>query len=193
VFCRLEWSERPLWLALKDKQAGITMDSSNVDWLSGIQQRQPVVPESICRIISESDKAFCRRDDTVSAAEDLRKLEVDVVGNLHESLRVSSRAHAAVLQRRLIFALDNDEPVNLCFGLFEALSRVGFESPVEKSRIVILLLQYLEIKLAPVQLKPLAKAMVEELETCRIGCEENLSILDKFLKAQPDDPTQTTS
>jgi hypothetical protein len=167
------------------------MDNTNVDWLSVVERREPAVPESILRIISEADKAFCRRDGT--AAEDLRKLEVDTVVNLHESLRSSSRAHAAVLQRRLVFALETDEPIHLCLEHFKALSDVGFDSPIEKSRIVILVLQYLESKGAPVQLRALAKAMAEELQTCRIGCEENLIALSRYLNAQSDDPTQTTS
>jgi len=140
------------------------------------------VPESIRRIISESDKAFCRRDDTTSAAEDLRSLELDVVSSLHESLRVWSRTHASVLQRRLVFALENDDPVDRCFALFDTLSRVGFESPVEKSRIVILVLRYLEGKLTPAELNPLVRAMAVELAACRIGCEENLASLNRFLR-----------
>jgi hypothetical protein len=165
--------------------------STNVDWLSVIQG--PEVPASIRRIISKADEAFSQGESTPSVPEELRSLEAEVSLNLYDYLRVSSGSHASLLQRRLVFALQNDKPVDQCFRVFENLSRVGFASPVEKATIVILVLRYLNAKLTPFELKPLVEAMVDELETCRVGCEENLSILNTFLKAPPDVPTQATS
>ena len=163
---------------------------TSIDWLSAIKRDGPDVPASLRSIISRSDHAFCRKENLDSVATELQNLDSEVSLNLYEYVRLSLGAHNAVLQRELVWALQKNQPIARCFRLFEKLSSAGFASPVEKSRIVVVLLQYLEDKLTSIELRPLVEAMVAELESCRIGCDENLSVLSTFLKTHPDDPTQ---
>jgi len=164
--------------------------STNLDWLSVIKRQGPNTPAWYREFISKSDQVFSRKGTTTSIAEEFEALNSELSLTLYDFLFLSLRAHAAVLSRELVSALHSDQTLEHCFTLFENLSRAGFTSPVEKSRIVVILLQYLEGKLTPFELKPLVEAIANELETCRIGCEENLSVLQTFVKAHSDDPTQ---
>ena len=165
--------------------------STSIDWLAVIKRRGPDVPDSIRSKISKADQAFCRRDNAASAPEELLNLDSEMTLNLYEHLRVSIGAHAALLQRQFVFAVQSNQAPEHCFGLFENLSRAGFASTVEKARIIVILLQYLKDKLTPHELKPIVEAMADELESCRTGCEENLSALNTFMKADPDDSSRT--
>jgi hypothetical protein len=160
--------------------------NTNVDWLSAI--RGPDVPPSIRRTIHRADKAFLQKEGADVVAEELVALDEEISSDLYEYLRCSLGVHAGLLERQFVAAVQNDQTIEHCFTLFKKLSRVGFASPVHKSRIVIILLRYLEDRLTPLELRPLVEAMADELERLRVGCEENLSILRTFLK--PDDLTE---
>ncbi len=164
--------------------------NTDIDWLSVIKRQGSDMPASLSRIISKSDQAFCREDDFDSIAEELLALDCEVSLNVYEYLRIALEVHLGVMKRRLHLALQTDQTIEHCFKLFANLSRHGFESPAAKARMVVILLQYLQGKLTPDELRPLVEAMVDELEGFRVGCEENLSILRTFLK--PDDLREKT-
>lgn len=158
-----------------------------LDWLSVINRKGPDVPDWVRSIMSRTDEAYCRKTGIDSVVADIENLDCEVSFRLYEQLQVALATHSGVLQREFIFALRNELPIDSCFRIFERISGAGFRSIVEKSQIVIVLLQYLENRLSPNELKPLVDAMRKELECCRIGCEENIEVLNTFLNAYPDD------
>lgn len=162
--------------------------STKVDWLSAIKRIGPDAPPVLRRIVSKADEVFSQ-GDTASSREELLTLDSQLSAYLYECYRVVLGAHTGLLQRQLLMSLQTGQPIEQCFALFEALSRAGWRCPVEKSRVVIVLLDHLENILPFSELKPLVEAMLDELEKCRLGCEENLGILRSFLEKSEETET----
>lgn len=155
------------------------------DWLSVIQHEGSDVPAWVRGVIARTDEAYFRKGGVDSVITDIENIDFEVSLHLYEQIKIALATHSAVLQRSFLFALHNNFPIESCFRIFERISGAGFRSPVEKAQIVVILLQYLERRLPAHELKPLVDAMKEELECCRIGCEENLGALNTFLNAVP--------
>jgi hypothetical protein len=158
--------------------------SEELDWLSLFNYGGVAVPQSMRQYVSRSDEIFIRQD--VDAAFDqFADLTSDLSWDLLKYIRFSQMARSAITRRELMYALQTDQPVEYCYQLLQKLMLLGFDSPVDKARIIIVVLNHLESKLSALELRPLIEAVKAELNTCRIGCEENLRVLETFVESLP--------
>lgn len=154
------------------------------EWLNACTRLGPDVPSSLQEFIPRSDEILCKKNCREMIPEELETVNAAMSRELFRYLRVTLESRRALLQRQLnlVAALESNRPMGYCLELFRALGEVGFASPVEKARIIVVVLQYLEDKVPSNELQAIVSAMSVELDVCRTGSTENLEVLATFGK-----------
>jgi hypothetical protein len=163
--------------------------SKQLDWAALLNHGGSVMPQVLREYVDRSDQIFLAQDKSISSAQ-FESLALDISWESFAHMRFSLQAISAAMQRELCFALQNSAPIEDCFRIFKKLMTLGLSSPVEKARLTIVLLNHLEGRISPLELRQLVEAVQEELRTCRNGCNENLDVLETFKKGpskEPDD------
>lgn len=154
---------------------------TNTDWSDAFNLMSEEL-QSFTDITPKLDQAYVasQRESYNEAIEQLDGIATQLSANCFQYLRALVLAARAMLERRLNIMTESHQSTDECFDLCVRRSRLGFDSPLEKARLAVSILTYLEELNQLEDGNQLRQQMIIELEKCMGACSESIDVLKTF-------------